>query len=65
MAVTSFGMEKVIMIFGIVLDQSISWEQFQELSEALDRMFMADFPVVELMRYGSPHMEGVRACGIH
>ena len=52
-------------MYAAVVDQSISWEQFQELSEALDRMFMADFPVLERMRYGAPLMAGVRERELH
>lgn len=52
-------------MYAAVVDQSISWEQFQELSEALDRMFMADFPVLERMRYGTPLMAGVREGELH
>ncbi len=52
-------------MYAAVVDQSISWEQFQELSEALDRMFMADFPVLERMRYGTPLMAGIRERELH
>ena len=52
-------------MYAAVFDQSISWEQFQELSEALDRMFMTDFPVLERMRYGTPLMSGVRERELH
>ncbi len=52
-------------MYAAMVDQSISWEQFQELSEALDRMFMADFPVLERMRYGPPLMARVRERELH
>ena len=52
-------------MYAAVIDQSISWEQFQELSEALDRMFMEDFSVLERMRYGAPFTAGVRGREIH
>lgn len=52
-------------MYAAVVDQSIGWEQFQELSEVLDRMFIADFPVLERMSYGVPLMTGVRESELH
>ena len=52
-------------MYAALVDQSISWEQFQELSEALDRMFMADFQVLARIRYETPLMTGVRKRELH
>lgn len=52
-------------MYAAFIDQSISWEQFQELSEALDRMFLTDFSVLKRMKYDSLLTVGVRERELH
>ena len=52
-------------MYAAVVDQRITWEQFQELSEALDRMFMADFQVLKRMRFDASFSAGVRERELH
>ena len=52
-------------MYAAVVDQRITWEQFQELSEALDRMFMVDFQVLKRMRFDAPFSAGVRERELH
>ena len=46
--------------YAAVIDDEITWDQYQEIVEALDRMFMNDFAVLARIGYGMPLIAGVR-----
>ena len=46
--------------YGAFINENISWNQFVELTEAISRMFMADFDPLKRVALGPPSQVGVR-----